>query len=172
MQDDHQRDYLYQQLTSSLASCITSLGGVQLISVEQWRALQGCENARLVMLTLSGYSFRCLVCLVADSSTATRNMTDDELQEQANNLCGTLKRYLGASLQELGMSTPNALPVGCIAYLHEAEHPVMAARAVAADGTVLNACLLVLQVDDNWSPPSAAQLAEPEPLAVGELELF
>lgn len=171
MLNEHNRNYLYGLLNSSLVSCITSLGGVQSISAEQWRALQGCENARLVVLTLSGYSLRCLVCLVADSSKATKSMNTDELQELANNLCGTLKRHLGAVFHELGMSTPDALPVGCIAYLQEAEQSLMAVRGVAADGTALSACLLVLQTDDNWAPP-VAQLLEPEPQALGELELF
>lgn len=169
MLNEHHRNYLYGLLNNSLVSCITSLGGVQSISAEQWRALQGCEQARLVVLTLSGYSLRCLVCLVADSSQATKSMDNDELQELANNLCGTLKRHLGTVFYELGMSTPDALPVGCIAYLQEAEHPLMAVRGVAADGTVLSACLLVLQTDDNWEPPV---LVEPEPQALGELELF
>lgn len=169
MLNNHNHDYLYGLLSSSLASCITSLSGVQTITTEQWRALQDCENAQLVVLTLSGYSLRCLVCLVTDSSQATRGMDDDEQQELANNLCGTLKRHLGAVFHELGMSTPDTLPAGCIAYLQESEQPVMAVRGVAADGTILNACLLVLQAEDDWMPP-VTQSVEPEVL--GELELF
>ncbi len=171
MRHHSHNDYLQGLLSSSLASCITSLGGVQAISAEQWAALSDSQNTRLVVLTLSGYSLRCLLALVADGSNATRSMDDDELQELANNLCGTLKRQLGAVFPQLGMSTPNALPVACIAYLQEAGQPVMAVRGVAADGSSLTACLLVLQADDDWAPP-AAQLNTPEPEVLGELELF
>lgn len=171
MLNDFARDHLHGLLVASLNSCITSLGGVKSITAEQWNAMQGCRDARLVVLTLGGYRLRCLVCLLVDSRQATASMDDDTLQELANNLCGALKRYLGDGFHELGMSTPNALPVGCIAYLQKSEQSLIAVRGVAADGNALNACLLVLQADDNWVPPAKKPLAS-EPEALGELELF
>ncbi len=171
MLDQRAREHLYGLLSSSLADCVTSLSGIRPVTGEQWNALQQQREARLVVLTLSGYCFRGLVCLLADSRTATCEMSGDALQELANNLCGTLKRRLSDSLHELGMSTPNALPVGCIAYLQQSDQQLMAVSCVDAQGTVLHACLLVLDADDGWAPPPEQQ-SGPASEALGELELF
>lgn len=165
-------EQLLTLLSASVSGCVTSLSGVHPVSIDDWISQQHCENAQLIMLTLSGYNFRSLICLLADNTQATTAMDDDHLQELANNLCGTFKRQLSQSLPELGMSTPSALPSGCVAYLQEDGSPALAVRCVDANGIVLHACLVLLQVDETWSLSSSLELNTPEPEALGELELF
>lgn len=164
-------EQLLTLLSTSVSGCVTSLSGVHPVSTDDWMSQQHCEDARLIMLTLSGYNFRSLICLSADNTEATTSMDDDHLQELANNLCGTFKRQLSQSIPELGMSTPSALPLGCVAYLQEDGAPALAVRCVDANGIVLHACMVPLQVGETWSL-SSLELNKPEPQALGELELF
>jgi len=128
------------------------------------------EPCSLTLLTLSSYRFHGHFCLLGDEGADRQ----EQLYEQANMLCGSLKRLLGQQLAGLGMSTPNRLPAGCLEYLLEQHEPVAVARTRSNGGQELLAGLLLPFDIQLTLPPASAgsAFASETATASGELELF
>lgn len=166
--DTTTREQLDLMLCRSLDDSTTSLQRAQVLPAHEWQRDAANNDAYLILLSLSSYQFHSLVLVIADSSRATCEITDDHLLEMGNTFCGSLKRQLGQHLPNLGMSTPHALSVGCLPMLlGNCQQPLIAScrdsRGLAVTGWLLlpddlNLQLVPQAVDDTAS--------------TGELELF
>ena len=162
------REQLDRMLCRSLDDSTTSLQSAQILSAHECPADPANHNARLILLSLSSYQFHSLVLVIADSSRATCEVTDDLLLEMGNTFCGSLKRQLGQHLPNLGMSTPHALSVGCLPKLLDSHRLPMVAGCHDSRGLSVTGWLLVPGDLDLQLVPETADEVE----STGELELF
>ncbi|TAK76090.1 MAG: hypothetical protein EPO12_17280 [Aquabacterium sp.] len=143
------------------------------------------KEQKVVMLTVSSYSFRVMSMLYFTLNDATKqhfaalNKTStSEMDQQAfldvisecGNICvGALNRELARHFPHIGMSTPNILDRHCVDFLQTLKAGYIKHFEVALGGVTLHASLCVCD-DADLDFIVDTRAAEEE--STGELEMF
>ncbi|MFC0399840.1 hypothetical protein [Paraburkholderia rhizosphaerae] len=136
------------------------------------------DRSNVVVLTISGISFRLLLILHVNEDTATvEYFTKDSaerpfrevFQEICNLCCGAINQELLRYFPDLGMSTPYMLSARCLPYLEGLKPELLETWAVTINGSVELAATLCVCAHAPIDFAAEVSVAED---TSGELELF